>query len=92
MDDCKGIPGLPRTKDKILKTVRKISAKGKRNRVASEYKKLVKRDPHDLRIRLRLGYFYFKAGDKETAFYEYEFAAQHYTNEGYLIKTMLPTN
>lgn len=45
-------------------------------------------NPQDPRLRLRLGDFYFKAGNNEAALREYELAARHYTQEGDLIKAV----
>ncbi|MFQ5904745.1 MAG: cyclic nucleotide-binding domain-containing protein [Candidatus Binatia bacterium] len=79
---------MVRKKDRILNAVRKFSVKGKWDQAALEYKKLVDQEPRNPRLRLRLGDFYSKAGDREAALQEYEFAAQHFTQEEDLIKAI----
>lgn len=79
---------MTREKDKIQETVQKLSTKGKWDKAAAEFKKLVEMEPRNPRLRLRLGELYVKAGEKEAALREYGQAARQYEEEGDLIKAI----
>ncbi|MBI1986740.1 MAG: cyclic nucleotide-binding domain-containing protein [Nitrospinae bacterium] len=79
---------MTREKDRIQETVQKLSAKGKWDKAAAEFKKLAEMEPRNPRLRLRLGELYVKARDKEAALREYGQAARQYEDEGDLIKAI----
>ena len=65
-----------------------VGRKPKEDSQLARYKKALEENPQNIAIRLKLGEFYSKNGDKTAAIREYTTAAIQYADDGYLIKAI----
>lgn len=71
------------TKRKILEAARKFAQKGATAKALKEYKKLLKLDPRDAKLRLEVGDAYRRWGQVDEAVDTYQKVAEQYMAEGF---------
>ena len=69
---------------KLKDKASELFAKGKFAKAAETYEDLVRAEPKDQQLRVRLGDAYAKVGDKARAVAAYQIAAETYAREGFL--------
>ncbi len=62
----------------------KLFSKGRFDKAAAAYEQLVKLEPRDTQMKVRLGDAWLKAGEKGRAVASYKVAAETYAREGFL--------
>ncbi len=65
-----------------------VGKKGKEEGQIAQYNALLKQEPNNLNIRLKLGDLYARLDDKASAIQEYTTAAVQYANDGFLVKAI----
>lgn len=75
-------------RSKAIVRAQKFIQKGQLDKAIAEYEKVVRVDPKDVIIRLRLGDLYVKAGRKEDAIKEYMEVAETHARTGFTQKAM----
>jgi tetratricopeptide (TPR) repeat protein len=73
---------------KVLQTAQKYLAKGQLDRAIAEYNKLVKDQPKDARILLKVGDIYARKGDTAEASSTYHQVANLYADQGFFLKAV----
>lgn len=69
---------------KVKDKAAELFAKGKFAKAAETYEELVRADPKDTQVRVRLGDAHAKAGDRAKAIAAYQAAAETYARDGFL--------
>ncbi len=68
-------------KEQLFDVAQKYIKKGQHKKAIKEYRKILDKDPNDIRVRLKLGDLYLKNGYKDNAIDEYMKVAQQYEND-----------
>ncbi len=68
-------------KEHLFDIAQKYIKKGQHKKAIKEYRKILDRDPKNIRVRLKLGDLYLKNGHKDKAIDEYMKVAQQYEND-----------
>jgi len=75
-------------KRKILESAQKNLQKGLLDKAVEDYRTLLKADPHDSNVLLKLGDLYLKQGKREESLNAYARVAQQFTREGFDAKAV----
>ena len=75
-------------KRKILQAAQKHFQKGNHDKALEEYQKLLKADPKDTSVRLKVGDIYLKLGRNDDAISAYLRVAEQFMNEGFDAKAV----
>ncbi len=75
-------------RSKVLATAQKYLSKGQYDKAIAEYRKLVERDPKDLRTWLKIGDLCARTGSVPRAVQAYERVARHYAEQGFHVKAV----
>ncbi|MCP4006055.1 MAG: tetratricopeptide repeat protein [bacterium] len=75
-------------KRKALEAAQKYAQKGAYDKALKEYLKLLKADPQDPNIRLKIGDLYLKKGDKQAAIESYGQVAEQFSKGGFDAKAV----
>ncbi len=75
-------------RSKVLAAAQKYLAKGQHDKAIAEYRKLVQRDPKDLRTWLKIGDLCARTGSTVQAVQAYERVACHYAEQGFHVKAV----
>ena len=75
-------------KNKVMDSARKAYDKKQYDKAVKEYLKIVKQDPKDVRIWLKIGDLYAKKGSKPEATETYERVAKFYSDQGFYQKAV----
>jgi tetratricopeptide (TPR) repeat protein len=76
------------SKEKLIAAAQKFLAKGQLPKAISEYQKLVKFFPKDVRNRQKLAELLSRANRTEDALSEYEYVANNYSETGFYLKAI----
>ena len=68
-------------KEHLFDIAQKYIKKGQHKKAIKEYRKILDKDPKNIRVRLKLGDLYLKNGYKDKAIDEYMKGAQQYEND-----------
>lgn len=68
-------------KEHLFDIAQKYIKKGQHKKAIKEYRKILDKDPKNIRVRLKLGDLYLKNGHKDKAIDEYMKVAQQYEND-----------
>jgi len=68
-------------KENVFDIAQKYIKKGQHKKAIKEYRKILDRDPKNIRVRLKLGDLYLKNGQKDKAIDEYMKVAQQYEKD-----------
>lgn len=75
-------------KNKLVQSAQKYIAKGQYKKAIGEYEKIVKEDPQDIRVRLKLADLYLRQKETDRAVEEFLGCAQHYEKQGFMQKAV----
>jgi tetratricopeptide (TPR) repeat protein len=75
-------------KNKIIAQAQKFTAKGQFEKAITEYQKLLKADPNDIRTWLKMGDLYTRMGARKEATQTYLRVAEHYKKSGFHLKAV----
>jgi pilus assembly protein FimV len=75
-------------KEKVMDAARKFVDKGQIDKAVKEYLRIVKEDPKDVRVWLKIGDLYAKQGSKQDASETYMKVARFYEDEGFAQKAV----
>ncbi len=75
-------------RSKVLAAAQKQLAKGNYERAIAEYRKLVERDPNDLRTWLKIGDLYARTNKARMAVQAYQRVASRYAEQGFHLKAV----
>ena len=75
-------------KAKSLSEAKRLIDKGQFRKAIPHYERLVEGEPEDRKVRLRLADLYHKAGDLPAALKSFFDVARHYSDEGFLLKSV----
>jgi tetratricopeptide (TPR) repeat protein len=75
-------------RQKVLDSAQKFAAKGQFDKAIAEYQRLVKEDPSDVRILLKIGDLQFRRGAREDAVATYSKVARGYEDQGFALKAI----
>ena len=75
-------------KGKIIEAANKALQKGNRRKAIKEFEKILKADPDDIRITLKVADLYALEGDKDRARELFEKVGEYYKNQGFLLKAL----
>ncbi|MBL8684207.1 MAG: tetratricopeptide repeat protein [Myxococcales bacterium] len=75
-------------RQKVLDSAQKFAAKGQFDKAIAEYQRLVKEDPSDVRILLKIGDLQFRRGAREDAVATYSKVARGYEEQGFALKAI----
>ncbi len=75
-------------KRKILEAAQKYAQKGQYDKALREYEKLLKADPSDANLRLKIGDLQLKKGDREKAIGAYKQVAEGFSKGGFDAKAV----
>ncbi len=75
-------------KNKLVQSAQKYIAKGQIKKAIGEYEKIVKDDPHDIHVRLKLADLYLRQKNTDRAVTEFLGCAQHYEGQGFMQKAV----
>jgi tetratricopeptide (TPR) repeat protein len=75
-------------KTKIFEQAHKYTAKGQFDKAISEYQRIVKAEPGDIRTWLKIGDLYTRKGARKEATETYLKVAEHYTKSGFFLKAV----
>lgn len=75
-------------RQKVLDSAQKFAAKGQFDKAIAEYQRLVKDDPNDVRILLKIGDLQFRRGAREDAVATYSKVARGYEEQGFALKAI----
>jgi pilus assembly protein FimV len=75
-------------KNKLMDAARKARDKGQVDKAIKEYLKIVKEDPKDVRVWLKIGDLYAKKGAKAEATETYLKVAKFYSEQGFYLKAV----
>jgi pilus assembly protein FimV len=75
-------------KNKVMDAARKARDKGQLDKAIKEYLKIVREDPKDVRVWLKIGDLYAKKGAKAEATDTYLRVAKFYSEQGFYLKAV----
>jgi len=75
-------------KEKVMDAARKFVDKGQVDKAIKEYLRVVKEDPQDVRVWLKIGDLYAKKGSKQEASETYLKVARFYQDQGFFLKAV----
>lgn len=75
-------------KNKVMDAGRKAYEKGQYDKAIKEYLKVVKEDPKDVRVWLKIGDLYAKKDSKQEATDTYQKVAKFYSEQGFYLKAV----
>jgi tetratricopeptide (TPR) repeat protein len=75
-------------KNKLMDAARKARDKGQVDKAIKEYLKIVREDPKDVRVWLKIGDLYAKKGAKHEATETYLKVAKFYSEQGFYLKAV----
>jgi pilus assembly protein FimV len=75
-------------KEKVMDAARKFVDKGQVDKAVKEYLRVVKEDPQDVRVWLKIGDLYAKKGSKQEASETYLKVARFYQDQGFFLKAV----
>jgi pilus assembly protein FimV len=75
-------------KRKILESAQKHLQRGALDKALEDYRTLLKADPHDSNVLLKVGDLYLKQGKRDEAINAYLRVAQHFTRDGFDAKAV----
>ena len=75
-------------KNKLMDAARKARDKGQVDKAIKEYLKIVREDPKDVRVWLKIGDLYAKKGAKAEATETYLKVAKFYSDQGFYLKAV----
>lgn len=75
-------------KNKVMDAARKARDKGQVDKAIKEYLKIVREDPKDVRVWLKIGDLYAKKGAKPEATETYLKVAKFYSEQGFYLKAV----
>jgi pilus assembly protein FimV len=75
-------------KNKVMDAARKARDKGQVDKAIKEYLKIVRQDPKDVRVWLKIGDLYAKKGAKAEATETYLRVAKFYSEQGFYLKAV----
>ncbi len=75
-------------KNKVMDSARKYVEKGQVDRAIKEYLRVVREDPKDVRVWLKIGDLYAKKGAKQDATETYLKVAKFYSEQGFYLKAV----
>jgi len=75
-------------KNKVMEAARKARDKGQLDKAIKEYLKIVREDPKDVRVWLKIGDLYAKRGAKSEATETYLRVAKFYSEQGFYLKAV----
>ena len=75
-------------KEKVMEAARKFVDKGQIDKAIKEYLRVVKEDPQDVRVWLKVGDLYAKKGSKQEAAETYLKVARFYQDQGFFLKAV----
>ena len=75
-------------KEKVMDSARKFVDKGQIDKAVKEYLRIVKEDPKDVRVWLKIGDLYAKQGSKQDASETYLKVARFYEDQGFAEKAV----
>src|SRR5689334_23231180 len=75
-------------KNKIIQAATKYVQKGQLDKAISEYQKIIREDPRDVRILLKVGELYQKRGDNSHAATMLLQVAESYSADGFFLKAV----
>lgn len=73
-------------KIKITRKAEKYITKGKLKEAIKEYQTIIRDDPSDIKIRLKIAELYYKSGDLPEAIRIFEEISEYYISHGFLLK------
>jgi tetratricopeptide (TPR) repeat protein len=75
-------------RNKVMEAARKAVEKGQLDKAIKEYEKVVKEDPSDVRVWLKIGDLHAKKGSKQEASATYQRVAEYYRDQGFFLKAV----
>ncbi len=75
-------------KEKVMDAARKFVDKGQLDKAIKEYLRVVKEDPADVRVWLKIGDLYARKGQKQEATETYLKVARYYQDQGFFTKAV----
>ena len=75
-------------KEKVMDAARKFVDKGQLDKAVKEYLRIVREDPRDVRVWLKIGDLYAKKGSKQEAVETYLRVAHFYHEQGFFLKAV----
>lgn len=75
-------------RQKVLDSAQKFAAKGQFDKAIAEYQRLIKEDPNDVRVLLKIGDLQFRMGAREDAVATYSKVARGYEEQGFALKAI----
>ena len=75
-------------KEKVMDAARKFVDKGQIDKAVKEYLRVVREDPKDVRVWLKIGDLYAKKGSKQEASETYLKVARFYQEQGFYLKAV----
>jgi pilus assembly protein FimV len=75
-------------KEKVMDAARKFVDKGQIDKAVKEYLRIVREDPKDVRVWLKIGDLYAKKGSKQEASETYLKVARFYQEQGFYLKAV----
>jgi tetratricopeptide (TPR) repeat protein len=75
-------------RQKVIDSAQKFAAKGQFDKAIAEYMRIVKEDPSDVRVLLKIGDLQVRKGAKEDAVATYSRVAAGYDQQGFFLKAI----
>ncbi len=75
-------------RQKVIDTAQKYAAKGQFDKAIVEYMRIVREDPSDVRILLKIGDLQVRKGSKDDAIATYSRVAKSYDDQGFFLKAI----
>ena len=75
-------------KEKVMDAARKFVDKGQLDKAIKEYLRVVKEDPADVRVWLKIGDLHARKGQKQEATETYLKVARYYQDQGFFTKAV----
>ena len=75
-------------KEKVMDAARKFVDKGQLDKAIKEYLRVVKEDPQDVRVWLKIGDLHARKGQKQEATETYLKVARFYQEQGFYLKAV----
>lgn len=75
-------------KEKVMDAARKFVEKGQLDKAVKEYLRIVREDPQDVRVWLKVGDLYARKGQKQEATETYLKVARFYQDQGFFTKAV----
>lgn len=76
------------TKNKSIQAAQKYTSKGQHKKAVAEYEKILKEDPDDIRVRIKLADAYTKLKDTDRAVEALAQCAKQYEQQGFMQKAV----